>query len=160
MCPPRRRVLTAAAGSLAALAGCASVLGSEKDTPTAPIYRLTVANETQAPQTVHLQLLDGEDLVYWRAVTVGAPNPDAFTTGIALAPGFPLEPGSYTLRARLDGREEWRTLEYTDVTVDDDQCFGIVVNVVSATQLGFLSSVDAAVCGSQQTPHETDTPDQ
>lgn len=159
----RRRLLGAGVGgSVAALAGCSSALGS--DTEPASIHRLLVENHTTAEHTVHLQLLDGGEVSYWCSVRVPvtADEPvieahdeeenDVVITGTKLAPGFPLAAGEYTLLARLDADADWRRVDFTDVSVLDGTCLEIVVTIEDETTLGFLQSVDEAVCGKQSAP--------
>jgi len=142
----RRRLLTAGATlGLTATAGCAGVLGS--DARAASVHRLLVENRTGSPHTVHLQLLDDGDLAYWRSVDVPVSTPEAdVVTGTALAPGFPTGSGQFTLRARLDDEPDWRRIDFGDTSVPDGACFELVVTVEDSDTLGFLSSVDEAVC--------------
>jgi hypothetical protein len=138
------------------LAGCSGIFGSGGgESEPASVHRLLVENHTPENHTVHLQLLDTGEVSYWRSVKVPVTNADGeIITGTKLAPGFPQPPGEYTLLARLDDKSNWRDIDYSTTSVPGDACFEIVVTVEDSTTLGFLSSIDEAVCDKRSAPSE------
>jgi hypothetical protein len=144
----RRRLLAAGAvTSTTAFAGCSGVLGGSPDPSPEPIHSLLVENWTASEHTVHLQLLDAGELSYWRSVDVPVTDSDSETiTGVKYSPGFPRPPGEYAVRARLDDHTDWKRSDFTDVSVPEEACFEISVQVLDGETLQFMKTTDAAAC--------------
>lgn len=141
----RRRVLGLVAGSLGAVAGCSGITGDE--TETFAIHVAIIELRTEQKQTVQLQFIDGEEVVYWRSVTVPVADPDQYATGSAFAPGLPLSPGDYTLLAKVEGTSDWIRVDFENVSLDAEECFEVDVIVEADRTLSTLTSIDEAVCG-------------
>lgn len=132
----RRALQIVGAASVSGLAGCTAL--TQESSEKARFGELTVTNYDSRQYTVHVVVLEGNELVYWDSKQT-TPAEDGQLGGAEFE-GHPTDPGDYVLHARLDGqsRSESKQLEFSDY---EASCLGININIgnLSDERAGELS---------------------
>jgi len=113
--PSRRDLLGALAGS-AALSGTAGCLASGASDPI--LNCVTVTDDAPVEQTVHLTVEFAGERVAWESITLagnGRDDADPLARRY-VERTWPAEPGAFTVRGRVDDRDEWDSLDASELT--------------------------------------------
>lgn len=147
----RRALLTAAAGSLFALSGCLSGLGSRSERRGVMLTRLSVANNTNTSHTVSVEVLYDGDVVLSKEYEAG-PKQGNQTGGKVIDIQPPAEPSEVVIRANMGDQSEEINLQEKY----GEACSKVIVWIESGGNLDFLTSNDGTECF-QGTPLDTET---